>query len=192
MIEVISVPALLSRPRYWHGAMYDTRSRWARSDNVALKALCEAGAPLTKSGEALGRSETSVAWRASDTGLKLPPEWREAIKPRRVATPKRVDLQYPYIQSVRGEHAQLLAVNALVPRGLPDHMRGDICQEIMLALWQGETTLDELKHDKSAVNRFIREFRKANLEGGGYVLSLDTPMADGRSWYDVLPAPEAE
>jgi len=194
MIELINVPTLLSNPRSFTGCHAWTRTWWTRPEVVALKALCEADAPLEKSADSLGRSPTSIAHRARDTGLILPAEWRDAIttyrkKPR---SPKEEPLQYPYIRNVRGEHADLLSVNSIVPRGLPDHMRADICQEIMLALWQGDVTLDELRSEKSLVNQFIRGARKANFEAGGYALSLDQPMHDGRNWYDVLPDPASE
>lgn len=187
MIELISVPQLLDSPRY-RGLWLDNGRNWARPDSVALKALCEAKASLEKSADALGRSPTSIAWRASDTGLILPPEWREAIRPKRKPASQGAVLQYPYIATVRGEHETLLAVNSLVPHGLPTHLRADICQEIMLALWTKEVELTALQSDPRIVRAFITKTRKANYEGGGYALSLDTPLADGRSWYDILPS----
>lgn len=192
MIELVSVPAILARPRYLGGNWCSTRTHWARCEDVILKALCDADAPLEKSADGLGRSPSSIAHRARDTGLRLPKEWADLIRPKRLRAEARVALQYPYIQKVRGEHAELLAVNSLVPRGLPDHMRADICQEIMLAIWTKEVSLDELRSDRALVNRFVKGFRRANLEGGGWALSLDVPMKDGRSWYDVLPDPTTQ
>lgn len=194
MIEAISVPALLSRPRSWAGHYIWTRTWWTRPEVVVLKALCEAKAPLEKSADGLGRTPTSIAHRASDTGLVLPAEWRDAIIKKRPSKLRLSDpqLQYPYIREVRGEHADLLQVNSLVPRGLPDHVRADVCQEIMLALWMKKITLDELRTDSLAVRSFIKGFRATNYEAGGFALSLDAPMHDGRSWYDVLPAPTAD
>lgn len=191
MIELVSVPALLSGPRYSGAAWLSTRLHWTRAEEVALKALCEYEAPLEKSADSLGRSPTSIAHRALDTGLVVPPEWREIVRPKRKSLPKppRVELRYPYIRQIRGEHADLLAVNTLVPRGLPDYERADVCQEIMLALWMKETSLEELRSDRALLGRFVRGFRKANFEAGGQAISLDVPMRDGRSWYDVLPDP---
>lgn len=188
MIELISVPALLSRPRYINEGYLSTRLWWGRDEEVALKALCEDEAPLEKSAISLGRSPTSIAHRARDTGLRLPKEWTAAIIKRRPPAVRHAPLmQYPYIAKVRGEHADLLAVNSLVPQGLPHHMRADVCQEIMLALWQKETSIEELRGDRALVNKFIKGARAINYEAGGYALSLDAPMQDGRSWYDVLP-----
>lgn len=195
MLEVVSVSGLLARSAAQSagfGASWAwTGTWWKRPETVALKALCEAKVSLEKSADALGRTPSSIAWRARDSGLVLPPEWRDAIRTvKKSSGGKRVDLCYPYLIEVRGEHADLLAVNALVPRGLPDHMRADVCQEIMLALWQKEVSLEELQADRALVRKFISGFRKANLEGGGYCLSLDVPMKDGRNWYDVLPDPD--
>lgn len=192
MIEVVSIQTILARPRLMFSAWHYTRCHWTRPEDVALKALCEADAPLERSADGLGRSPTSIAWRAQDTGLILPSEWKAAIRRKYKPVERYAPLQYPYIREVRGEHADLLAVNSLVPRGLPDHIRADVCQEIMLALWQKEVSIDELRGDRALVQSFIRGFRKANFEAGGQAISLDTPMRDGRSWYDVLPDPSTD
>jgi hypothetical protein len=189
MLEAISVPALLAHPRAFPGCYVWTRTWWSRPEVVALKALCDGRASLEKSADSLGRTPTSIAHYARDTGLTLPVEWRDAIIKRKPSKVRLADpqLQYPYIRQVRGEHADLLQVNSLVPRGLPDHVRADVCQEIMLALWMKKITLEELRADSRAVRSFIKGFRATNHEAGGFALSLDAPMHDGRSWYDVLP-----
>jgi hypothetical protein len=118
-----------------------------------------------------------------------------AIKPRyraprklrtKVLRERYVPLQYPFVAKPRDEHADLLAVNVLVP-----HMPGreDICQEIMLALWEKKITLDQIKANRADLRAFVRGFNKENYEAGGYAISLDDPMHDGRSWHDVLAAP---
>lgn len=190
MIELVSTKTILSQPRYIGGAYLSTRLDWQRDETVALQALCLRGASLEKSAEGLGRSPTSIAHRARDTGLKLPYEWRDAITTYKRRTSKGPLLQYPYIQEVRGEHSDLLAVNGLVPANLPEHIRADVCQEIMLQMFLGEITLDELRNGPGLVRKFINQYRKQNCEAGGYAISLDAPMVDGRSWYDVLPDPD--
>lgn len=193
MIELISVPALLAvGPRYGlTETWWDTRTHWRRSDILALTALCDAGTPMIVTADALGRTPETLIDRCDRTGLRLPEDWRPFRRTRKriVRPPKDQPIQYPYIRSVRGEHADLLAVNSLVPRYLPDHIRADVCQEIMLALWQKETTLDELRGSKAMIGKFTKGFYSRNFEAGGHALSLDTPMRDGRSWYDVLPDP---
>lgn len=192
MIEVVSLGSLISRPMYFDGGYHSTRMWWQRPEDIALKALCEDRVPLVTSAGALGRSPTSIAHRARDAGFRLPGEWKDAITKSQPKAVHRPLMQYPYIAKVRGEHADLLAVNALVPHGLPQHLRGDVCQEIMLALWEGQISIEELRSNKSLVSDFIGRARKANYEAGGYALSLDAPMGDGRSWYEVLPTPVTE
>jgi hypothetical protein len=100
---------------------------------------------------------------------------------------RRPLLSYPYIAVKRDEHADLLAVNALVPAWMPG--REDVCQEIMLALWEKQITLEQLKANRVDLRSFVRSFTKANYEAGGFAISLDQPMYDGRSWHDVLADP---
>lgn len=76
------------------------------------------------------------------------------------------------------------AVNAIVPR-LPG--REDICQEIMLAIWDGKFTLEHLQANSGDVRSFVRTHYRNNFETGGYAISLDVPMKSGQSWHDVLP-----
>lgn len=119
------------------------------------------------------------------------PIYRAPRKPRlpRIYKPveRRINLVYPYVAKPRDEHADLLAVNALIPQ-MPG--REDICQEIMLALWEGRITLDQIKTNRTNLRPFIRSFTKENYESGGYAISLDVPMHSGQSWHDVLVAPE--
>lgn len=188
MLEAVSLSALTARPRYIGAAWLDTHRQWHRQDSVGLQILCSGAISLERAADSLGRSPSAIAHRAHDTGLKLPPEWRDLIRPKRLRETPRSLLQYPYVTSVRGEHADLLQVNALVPKGLPSETRGDVCQELMLAIWEKRISLDELKRDRRFINEVIGLVRRSNFEAGGYALSLDAPMRDGRSWYDVLPA----
>lgn len=197
MLEAVSIHTLTARPMFaWgdngEGAWLLTRTWWTREHEVGLALLARHKINIEKAADSLGRQPTSLVHRALDTGLKIPKAWRDLVTKRRLATPPRVELQYPYISEVRGEHADLLAVNALVPRGMPDHMRADVCQEIMLAIWQKEISLDELKKAPTLVRKYLSRARTMNYEGGGFALSLDVPMRDGRSWYDVLPDPTTE
>lgn len=109
---------------------------------------------------------------------------------RREKSARRVVLGYPYVAVKRDEHTELMMVNSLVPPGLPG--REDVCQEIMLALWEGRITLEQLKANRANIRPFVRSFTRDNYESGGYAVSLDQPMHDGRSWHDVLAAPEPD
>lgn len=191
MLEAISRKHLITKSRYPNGAWWDTRLHWKRPDSVALATLCHTNADIEKAAAGLGRTPKALANRAADTGLILPREWRELIYTyrRREREPK-VLLQYPYIKEVRGEHETLLAVNSLVPQGLPGQLRADVCQEMLADIYLGEASLEELTAESKLVRKYITRMKKDNYEGGGYAISLDQPMYDGRSWYDVLPEPE--
>lgn len=106
----------------------------------------------------------------------------------RQSAPSPAKLAYPYVSAARSIDGDLLLVNALVP-----HMEGreDVCQEIMIALWEKRITLDEVKSNRANLRKFISEFRRDNYEAGGYAVSLDQPMHDGRSWHDVLVDPNS-
>ncbi len=194
LLEVVSLKSLLVTSKYG-GLWLDERTHWKRPDIVALKLLVESDTDPDHAAEVVGRSPNSLAWRAHETGLKLSRTWSKVIRPwqwqripkvKKIIVPLSPLTQYPFIKEVRGEHEQLLAVNALIPAGLPSHMRADICQEILLAIWEKKVFLEDLMGDKKLVNRFIGKFRRENMEGGGYALSLDIPMRSGKSWYDTI------
>jgi hypothetical protein len=168
------------------GALWlDTRRHWDAATETKLRILCEAGADVNHSADALGRSPTSIAHRAKDTGLPIPRSWLSIITPKRIPiVVPRINLSYPFIIGRRNDTADLLTVNSLVPQYLMG--REDVCQEIMLALWEGKVTLDQLKANRALVSSFIRKSRRDNYESNGYAISLDQPMRDGGSWHDVL------
>lgn len=170
--------------------MGDTRfnnRRWTEAEHANLKTLCQGRVDVEKAASILGRSPKSIAWRASDHGLGPSPEWRALLSGRKGLGGQRIQLAYPYIIRARDEHADLLAVNSIVPAYMPG--REDVCQEVMLALWEKRITLDQLRANSKNLRPFIRQFSAANYENGGYALSLDQPMYDGRSWHDVLADP---
>jgi hypothetical protein len=181
--------AILARgPAYMGDTRFDN-IHWSDQQKKELQILCEAQADIEKAASALGRGVKATAWRARDSGLALPPAWAAIIVKHRQIPGRRLQLAYPYIIRARDEHADLLAVNSLVPTYLPS--REDICQEIMLALWEKRITLDQLKASRSNIRMFVTSFRRDNWEASGYAVSLDQPMHDGRSWHDVLAAPDA-
>ena len=51
-------------------------------------------------------------------------------------------------------------VNALVPKHLLDWQRADVCQDIMLAVLEGQTSIEALERDQREVERFIRTHRR--------------------------------
>lgn len=196
-IQAKNAAALLiaAGPRYpWgdgSGAHYATRSHWQDADTAKLEVLVAAATTPDKAADVLGRSPTSIAHRARDAGLFLPPEWSKLAAPKRkrVITPPRIQLAYPFIIRKRDEHADLLAVNRMVAQYLPG--REDICQEIMLAMWEGTITLAELEAKRENLRAFVRSFRRNNFEQSGAAVSLDAPIRrnhDGGDLYlqDVI------
>lgn len=155
------------------GMHWNTRTHWKSKDEFNLSVLVDARVPLATAADILGRTPTSIAWRGRDVGHSIPHEWASAIAPRRkkIARDHRSRLSYPFIIKKRDEHADLLAVNALVPYGIPG--REDVCQEIMLAMWEGRITVDQLRSARSNVRAFVRSFQKSNFEASGYARSLD-------------------
>lgn len=92
---------------------------------------------------------------------------------------------YPFAGSTLAANPDVIAVNAIVPRGIPG--REDICQNILLAILEGSATIAELSSSRAALSTFYRAHRRENFELGGYAVSLNEPRHDGRSWHDILP-----
>jgi len=178
---------LLARPwaseamRGWYG---NTRTWWGQVETFKLDILCEADADIEMSADVFGRSPSTLAHKARGLGLTLPTQWARLIAPKR--KPKKFVLKesaprYPYIVVPRDEHADLLAVNAIVPRSIPDHMRADMCQEIMVAILEGRTTLEMLKAKSDSAAYFIKKFYHDNFEQGGHAISIHAAEEDWNS-----------
>lgn len=171
---------LAERPRYPGAWRLNTGLTWAYQDEIYLQVLCIGGADIDRASAALGRSPSSIAWRARDAGMTLPKAWRPLVAskaPRKPAEPKWVPMAYPYVSAKRAENAHVLEVNSLVARYLPG--RADICQEILLALWEKRVTMDDLRKQGTQLRSFVKQFYKSNHELGGYARSLDAPLMAG-------------
>ena len=162
----------IGRARYWDGALYSTRTWWQDSEKDALQNFIKGGFSPSDVAPALGRSPTSIAHYARDSGIRLPKDWSNLIAPRRELTPRRIALSYPYIMTRKAEHADLLALNDLVPRAYPEHMRADICQEMMAAVLEGSVTIDEIKANLQQSAWFLKKFWMSNYEDGGRAISF--------------------
>lgn len=133
-------------------------TEWLSPEKRALCLLVGADADIARASIILGRSASALAWKAKHIGLKLPESWREKIAYG--PSPKRLDLAFPYISKARPEHSDLLRVNDIVPKSFPEWQRADICQSIMLALFEGQVTLGELESHKDKPRWFIKEYYK--------------------------------
>jgi transposase-like protein len=139
---------LRQRPRYG-GQWHDTGSWWTTQNKHDLVTLVGAGASPRKAADILGRSPTSIAWYARDLLPTLPPEWRALITPKRLVVPATPRLLvYPFLPEmpkVGDTGAELvLAVNKVVPSYLPNDIRADIAQELILDILAGDITLADL------------------------------------------------
>lgn len=177
----------LEAPKYQGGGLYSTFTRWSREDTSKLIALCNGDKKLETASVVLGRAEKSIAYKARDLGLVLPSAWK-LVFPHKASTPreKTILLQYPYIIRPRDEHAQLLAVNALIPKGMPSESRADIVQEIILAILEGKVTIEDLKKHKENLRAYIRNFNKMNYQPNA--ISLSGYADDDREYYDIASA----
>jgi len=195
--EVLTAKKILDGPpAYSGGAYYNKGLVWKENHKCAAFILAAAGADLENTAHVLGRPPTNIVhYAAEHFRLSLARHWWDAIRKERARKPRvaseaSLSLAYPFVVKQRDEHADLLTINALVPQNMPG--REDVCQEIMLALLEGEITIDQVKANRQALRPFIRQFRKDNLTLGGYALSLDAPLENGRSWHEVFVLPGAD
>ena len=161
-----------------------TRTWWSDIEKFKLNVLCEADSHVEGAADVLGRTPTSIAHYARDSGLTLPTQWSRLITPKRaskIRVPKSPLLPYPFITKSRPEHADLIAINQIVPNSVPDHMRGDICQEIMLAILEGRTTLEALRAREGTATYYIKKFWHENYEAGGHAISFQDTKDDWNS-----------
>lgn len=186
-----NVDALLARQAYPGGLWLNHHTHWVERDLQRLRILCNAGADINQTADALGRPPKSISYKARDLGIYLPEGWQALLpKPKYVPRPREsaVQLTFPFIIKVRrDEHADLIAVNALVPKSYPDDMRADVCQELLLSLYAGKISIETRQGPSGPqiVCEFAARWRKENLENGGYgVLSLN-PYDDERSYDEV-------
>ena len=119
--------------------------------------------------------------------------WTGSSRPAliRIKSPPKLDLRYPFIPptGTNGKGLDLvLLVHGAVPRGLPDQLRGDVCQEIIAGILAGDLTEADIPNQ---LRRYIRKVR-VEQEADFAAVSLDAPRRDGRSWHDVLGAETLE
>lgn len=125
--------------------------------------------------------------------------WRTSLHPdkgtyvrKERGIPKKEDLFYPYIAHDAKKATTndlVMVVNAAVPKGWPEHVRADVCQDIIVAILSGEISRDQV-HDH--VKKFINRHFQSNpmyWEGGRVRMSMDAPIGDpdgDMTLHDVL------
>ena len=108
-------------------------------------------------------------------------------KPRaRTSLDRAGTLFYPYLVHVpeggNSERELLLTVNNAVPRGLPDHLRADICQDLLVAILAGEMQLSELQGSVKEYTRKVMRMHPMKYGDIGFDAPVsaddDTPFLD--------------
>lgn len=88
----------------------------------------------------------------------------------------KVAMRWPYLRDEpTSEYALMMAVNAVVSKELPDEVRADFCQDLVVAVLSGDCAIDSL-----------REYARAKLAAARSVygqkwghVSLDYPRFNG-------------
>lgn len=110
------------------------------------------------------------------------PEWYAARQPKKIPHIP-VSEFYPFISgSPTEDHDLLLAVDALVPKGLNNATRADICQDMLVAILSGETTLENLADSRP---KYMKQFFKQFPGKYGH-LSLDAPIDFGDGTFRTI------
>lgn len=141
--------------------------------------LCSCGRPIGHKGwcnSRIGISPGRQEWRRSVmteyslTILVLTPKHR---KPRIPKEFQPAYLKWPYV--LNGELPDYLeAINNIVPNGITEHTRAEICQELAMDYIAGEFTLQQLQF---VYSDYIKKgYRKYSSFGR---MSLDTPLFKG-------------
>lgn len=142
---------------------------------LALATLKE-GSSINGMGRSVGISYKS-AWEFAkkiNSVMSLPP-------PAPLRQHNVRETMYPFILGPQRNGAELLlAVNEAVPRSLPEQVRAEVCQDIIVAILSGEMDLGDIRKKASEYTRKV--FRLFPDRYGP--LSLDEPppwMRDGRT-----------
>lgn len=121
--------------------------------------------------------------------------WWRYLKPKKVAkkkiiVPRLVQepvLAYPFIRAKpRSDHELLLAVHSCIPSHVPHDVRGDLCQDLIVAILSGETTLENIQdvmheHAKAAKKLMPDRFKTVSLDAV-------IPGTDGFTLMDKMSA----
>ena len=173
-METIILPQHFKYPKYMYGAWLDIHRRWDGESLRLLVSALDLGVHFDDASNAIGRNPEALYCKAREMRLRLPSSWKKRFG-KKFSAKCDPYLQYPYLVKPDDKYSDLIAVNRLVSKALPG--REDVCQDIMLALWESKTSLQELKDDPRAIRAFIKSFRKLFFEKSGYgVESLDVTV----------------
>lgn len=128
---------------------------------------CGCGAPAGHKGWCAVRLAAS---EARQEFIKRWARWKSPALVRPSSLGRRVVLAYPYLGNGTARSDDILeAVNAIVPHTLPEHIRADVCQEMIVDIFVGNLALDRAAAE---VRRYI-----SRCYGDSYrLVSLDAPI----------------
>ena len=121
-----------------------------------------------------------------EIGVTYKTAWAFAKQCKIYAPPVDPKARWPYLNENRGEaNALVLKVNKLVARDLPEQVRADVAQDLILGVLAGDFSEDELAaHVKKCVTKHYRTIEKNQFRD----LSWDAPVpgTDGGRWDDLV------
>jgi hypothetical protein len=101
-------------------------------------------------------------------------------RPWRIRERTEVAEFYPYaVSAPTDEMALVLAVHKAVPKHLPDELRADVCQELLVDILSGNLLVEQLNSED--FGRVMRD--KLKHIRGKFTWSLDEPVSSGSDKY---------
>jgi transposase-like protein len=163
--------------------MYWTHSRWTPQEKHDLQTLVQGNVSPERAAAVLARSESSIAWYARDLLPSLPPSWSKLITPRKLILPAQPRLHFPFVCLETSTTIDLLRVNDLVPHQFPEHMRADIAQSILLALYENEITIEDIERNKQKLSWFVKRWRQEQQPAAE--IQVQGNDEDDRPYYEI-------
>jgi hypothetical protein len=122
----------------------------------------------------------------SETSYRSKRDWRVVARPKRDRRTRERELITEYYPYIKGEptsdHELILAVDQLVPKGLLNDVRADVCQDMIVAILTGEVTFGNLR---DGLPKYLRQFMRNAPSKYGH-LSLDAPAGEGRTLAEAI------
>lgn len=125
-------------------------------------------------------SLSTIMELADETGMNYRTAWRfsKMVRPfAGNARPRLAEQAWPYMpekKAIDGA-ALVLAVNAAVPKTLPEQVRADVCQDLIVGVLSGDITESELKPH---IQAYIRKHFNT-VEPKLFDISFDEPNKNG-------------
>lgn len=114
--------------------------------------------------------------------------WRGVKRPDRklfkLPEAKSHERAYPYVQSKTPEQELVAEIYALVPKSIPIEIRGDLCQDLIVGVLSGETTVANIPN---VIAKYAAKARKI-MPDRWKTISIDAelPGTDGMHFLDTL------